>query len=298
MKRTSAAETSTHAKLPESIHSLHSWKVRLMRTPSRRFVSRLFRCDRTSVNSPTAVRASLGSPTMSLRRRLVAGAIVARANLTLFERPDRLPRAMIAMRPWGSTLAGLVAASAARYPNTVAIVDESGATTYEELWRRSQSVAAGLVAAGVAPGSVVGLLGRNHRGFVEALIAVSAIGADVVLLNTGFAGPQLADVAGRRGNLARDPRRRVRRRGGRVRRRGVRRNAARRLRIDRCDGGSATDAGAGRDPDLWHHRAAQGCRSADRIRRRSRDSRPCSRRFRSVSETPSWSPRRSSMAGA
>ena len=131
---------------------------------------------------------------MPLRRQLVAGAIVARANLTLFERPDRLPRAMLAMRPWGATLAGLVAASAARYPNTVAIVDESGATTYEELWRRSQSVAAGLVAGGVEPRSVVGLLGRNHRGFVEALIAVSAIGADVVLLNTGFAGPQLADV--------------------------------------------------------------------------------------------------------
>ncbi|MET0909799.1 MAG: AMP-binding protein, partial [Ilumatobacteraceae bacterium] len=131
---------------------------------------------------------------MSLRRQLTAGAIVARASLTLFERPDRLPRAMLAIRPWGATLAGIVAAAAARYPERVAVHDEHGPTSYDELWRRAQSVAAGLADAGVGVGSRVGLLCRNHRGFVEALAAVSAIGADVVLLNTGFAGPQLADV--------------------------------------------------------------------------------------------------------
>jgi acyl-CoA synthetase (AMP-forming)/AMP-acid ligase II len=35
---------------------------------------------------------------------------------------------------------------------------------------------------------------RNHRGFVEALVAGNRIGADVLLLNTSFAGPALADV--------------------------------------------------------------------------------------------------------
>lgn len=35
---------------------------------------------------------------------------------------------------------------------------------------------------------------RNHRDFVAASAAVAAVGADLVLLNTGFAGPQLADV--------------------------------------------------------------------------------------------------------
>jgi fatty-acyl-CoA synthase len=44
---------------------------------------------------------------------------------------------------------------------------------------------------------VIGLMARNHRGFVEALIAANRIGADVLLLNTSFAGPALAEVLNR-----------------------------------------------------------------------------------------------------
>src|SRR3954451_2113442 len=131
---------------------------------------------------------------MSVLRRLTAGAILARANLRPFERPDRLASAALAMAPWGTNLAGVVAASAARDPGRVAIVDEHGRLTYAELWDRARSIAAGLTAMGVQRGTSVGLLARNHRGFVEWLIGISATGADVVLLNTGFAGPQLADV--------------------------------------------------------------------------------------------------------
>ena len=40
---------------------------------------------------------------------------------------------------------------------------------------------------------------RNHRGFVEALVAANRIGADVLLLNTSFAGPALAEVVDREG---------------------------------------------------------------------------------------------------
>ena len=40
-------------------------------------------------------------------------------------------------------------------------------------------------------------MARNHRGFVEALIAANRIGADVLLLNTSFAGPALAEVVQR-----------------------------------------------------------------------------------------------------
>ncbi len=35
---------------------------------------------------------------------------------------------------------------------------------------------------------------RNHRGFVDASIAAAKLGADLVYLNTAFAGPQLVDV--------------------------------------------------------------------------------------------------------
>jgi acyl-CoA synthetase (AMP-forming)/AMP-acid ligase II len=131
---------------------------------------------------------------MTLFRRAAAGAILARTNLSIFERPDRLPRALAAVAPWGPTVAGAVAAAAARYPERVAIVDDDGRTTYRTLWRDARRVAAGLSARGVGPDTRVGLLCRNHLGFVEWLVAVLATGADVVLLNTGFAGPQLTDV--------------------------------------------------------------------------------------------------------
>jgi fatty-acyl-CoA synthase len=132
---------------------------------------------------------------MSLRRRLTAGVILARTSFEPFERPDRLARSLLAMAPWGATLPGATAAAAARYPDRVAVHDDAGSITYSELWDRSQRVAGALLARGVGPGTRIGLLCRNHRGFVEWLVAGSATGADVVLLNTGFAAPQLAAVA-------------------------------------------------------------------------------------------------------
>ncbi len=131
---------------------------------------------------------------MSIGSKVQTGAAIARSMLTPFERPDRLPRALAAMAPWGSSVAGLVAGGAARYPDRIAIVDDDGTTDYRELWRRSQAIAAGLTARGIGPGARVGLVARNRVGFVEAMAGVAAAGADLVLLNTGFAGPQLADV--------------------------------------------------------------------------------------------------------
>jgi fatty-acyl-CoA synthase len=40
-------------------------------------------------------------------------------------------------------------------------------------------------------------MARNHRGFVEAAVAAAKLGADVLLLNTAFAAPQLTDVVRR-----------------------------------------------------------------------------------------------------
>lgn len=45
----------------------------------------------------------------------------------------------------------------------------------------------------------MGILCRNHRGFLEALVVAAKTGSNAVLLNTGFAGRQLGDVARREG---------------------------------------------------------------------------------------------------
>ena len=38
---------------------------------------------------------------------------------------------------------------------------------------------------------------RNHRGWIDAVVACSKLGANALFLNTAFSGPQLADVAER-----------------------------------------------------------------------------------------------------
>jgi fatty-acyl-CoA synthase len=131
-------------------------------------------------------------------RLLAAASALARAGLRP-ERPDRLPRAMVAMATWGPTMAGGVAAAAARYPLADALVDDAGALTYADLWVATDGIARELRARGVGPGSTIGILARNGRVFVLCVVAAAKVGADVVYLNTGFAGPQLADVVAHEG---------------------------------------------------------------------------------------------------
>jgi fatty-acyl-CoA synthase len=128
-------------------------------------------------------------------RDLAALGILARANFNRPERPDRVLGAVLAMQRWGMSLGGMVEAAAARTPNRPAIIDESGSMSFRELARRSTALAAALRERGIGRESKVGLLARNHAGFVIATVGVAKTGADLVLLNTGFATAQLTDVA-------------------------------------------------------------------------------------------------------
>lgn len=127
------------------------------------------------------------------QRTVAAITALARAGLRP-ERPDRLPRAMLAMAAYGPTMAGGVAAATARYPFAPAVIDDIGTLTYSQLWKITDGIARGLRAKGVGEGSTIGILARNSRTFVASMVAAAKVGADVVYLNTGFAGPQLADV--------------------------------------------------------------------------------------------------------
>ena len=120
---------------------------------------------------------------------------MARSGMLQPARPDRVMRMMRAPLRHGMGPAALGAASAARWPDQPAIVDELGELTYSELDRRGRALASGLHdRLGVTAGDRLALMCRNHRGFVEGLLAGSRLGADVLLLNTDFAGPQLAAV--------------------------------------------------------------------------------------------------------
>ena len=52
---------------------------------------------------------------------------------------------------------------------------------------------------GVGYGDGVGIMCRNHRGFIEATLAAAKLGASALYLNTMFAGPQLVEVTRREG---------------------------------------------------------------------------------------------------
>ena len=131
---------------------------------------------------------------MPIASRVKALRIVSRSSFHWPERPDRFSRAALATLLGGTGPAGALAIGAARYPHAPALVDECGSLTFRELQRRSGVLAAQLRRTGAGPGVTVGVIGRNHRTFVEAVVAASTTGADVVLLNTGFAAPELASV--------------------------------------------------------------------------------------------------------
>ncbi|MFP5363919.1 MAG: acyl-CoA synthetase [Thermoleophilia bacterium] len=109
-------------------------------------------------------------------------------------RPDKLVRTLKAIRDWGPTTAAGFTAAAIRYPNDVSIIDEAGSLTFAEVHRRTNALAHAWSDEGIVEGDSVALLCRNHRGFVEAMVACSKLGAHALFLNTAFAAPQLAEV--------------------------------------------------------------------------------------------------------
>ena len=126
-------------------------------------------------------------------------ATMIRAGIIAPLRPDKYLRIAAVVRREGLAVTSGFAMSAQRCPNRPALVDELGTLTFRELDRRADSLAAGLQALPGGTPEVVAIMCRNHRGFVEALIAANRIGADILLLNTSFAGPALADVVNREG---------------------------------------------------------------------------------------------------
>ena len=84
-----------------------------------------------------------------------------------------------------------------KYPSLPAVADERGTLTYKQVDDKSTALARGLNQLGIGAGSVMGLLCRDHRGFILAMAACGKLGAPFVLMNTGFAKPQFADVCKR-----------------------------------------------------------------------------------------------------
>ncbi|WP_026910971.1 acyl-CoA synthetase [Patulibacter minatonensis] len=151
--------------------------------------------------SPRAAGSALAVPTEIGRRATEEGIFVAalvRAGLIRLSSPKSARAGIKAYRTRGP-LGAVLALSVAANPDQVAIVDDRGSTTYGTFEARSNAIANAWSAAGVRAGDGVGIMVKNHAGFLEALFACVKLGTKAIFMNTSFSGPQLAAVSEREG---------------------------------------------------------------------------------------------------
>jgi fatty-acyl-CoA synthase len=139
----------------------------------------------------------IGRVAKEVNTKLFTARTLAAAGILHPGRPDLVLGAVRALVRFGPTPAGGYTASAQRYGDEIAVIDELGTLTFRDVDQRTNALAHGLAANGIGEGDNVGLMCRNHRGFIESVVACSKLGANVLFLNTAFSGPQLSDVAQR-----------------------------------------------------------------------------------------------------
>ena len=117
------------------------------------------------------------------------------AGIVAFHRPDRILKLGVTLARWGATPAAGYAASAVRYPDEPAIIDELGTLSFKDVHERTNRARQragrrrhqrGRQRRRAVPQPP--LLHRARRG------AAPSSGRTGCYLNTSFAGPQITDV--------------------------------------------------------------------------------------------------------
>jgi fatty-acyl-CoA synthase len=115
------------------------------------------------------------------------------------ERPDKTVKLVSALSKFGPSAAAAMEMAAIRKPDTIAVIDDDGIHTWGDLGARTSALARALHARGIKAGSAVGTMLRDQADFPVSVAAVSRVGADLILLNTSFAAPQISGVVEREG---------------------------------------------------------------------------------------------------
>jgi acyl-CoA synthetase (AMP-forming)/AMP-acid ligase II len=123
--------------------------------------------------------------------------VLHEAGVLGLHRPDKSAKVISTFLRWGASPALGITTAAIHYPHETALIDERGSLTFEQLHRRSNALAHAFEKMGIGYGDGIGVMCRNHRGFVEATLAAAKLGASALYLNTMFAGPQLVEVTRR-----------------------------------------------------------------------------------------------------
>jgi fatty-acyl-CoA synthase len=125
--------------------------------------------------------------------------VLHEAGIAALHRPDRAVKVVSAFVRWGASPALGITTAAIHHPHETALIDERGSLSFEQLQRRSNALARAFQRMGIGYGDGVGIMCRNHRGFIETTLAAAKLGASALYLNTMFAGPQLVEVTRREG---------------------------------------------------------------------------------------------------
>jgi acyl-CoA synthetase (AMP-forming)/AMP-acid ligase II len=123
--------------------------------------------------------------------------VLREAGVLAPQRPDKSAKVISAFLRWGASPALGSTTAAIRHPHETALIDERGSLTFEQMHLRTNSLAHAFERMGIGPGDGVGIMCRNHRGFIETTLAAAKLGASALYLNTMFAGPQLVEVTHR-----------------------------------------------------------------------------------------------------
>jgi acyl-CoA synthetase (AMP-forming)/AMP-acid ligase II len=120
--------------------------------------------------------------------------VLSKAGVIAPMAPRDLVQVAGALRRWGASPAAGITTSSIRRPDEVGLIDELGELTFGEMESRSNALARWLQEQGVSGGDSIGIMCRNHRGFVDGIFAAAKLGATVLLMNTDFSAPQLEGV--------------------------------------------------------------------------------------------------------
>jgi acyl-CoA synthetase (AMP-forming)/AMP-acid ligase II len=123
--------------------------------------------------------------------------VLHEAGIVGLVRPDKAAKVATTFLRWGASPATGVATSAHKYPHETMLIDERGSLSFERVHHRSNALAHAFAEMGIGHGDGIGIMCRNHRGFIETTLAAAKLGASALYLNTMFAGPQLVEVTRR-----------------------------------------------------------------------------------------------------
>jgi acyl-CoA synthetase (AMP-forming)/AMP-acid ligase II/NAD(P)-dependent dehydrogenase (short-subunit alcohol dehydrogenase family) len=144
---------------------------------------------------PGPLASAVGAPARVAQDVLGASVTIAQSGAVRPVRPDRVIRAVLAQQRYGFTPASAASAAVALYGDRPAVIDEVGTLTLRKLDADARALASALYhELGVRAEQRVAIMCRNHRGFVQAAVAATRLGCDLVPLNSDFSGRQLADV--------------------------------------------------------------------------------------------------------